>query len=63
MCESSVFIRRDGDDVLLAEDVARVVPHDGGFRVITLLGEEHQVSADLVEIDLMSHRIVLRGKE
>jgi predicted RNA-binding protein len=63
MCESSVFIRRDGGDVLLAEDVARVVPDDRGYRVITLLGEEHRVTADLVEIDLMAHRIVLRERK
>lgn len=62
MCESSVFIRREGDDQLLAEDVARVVPVDDGFRVITLLGEEHHVSADLLDIDLLAHRIVLQAK-
>jgi len=62
MCESSVFIRRQGNDELLAEDVARVVPVEGGYRVITLLGEEQQVSADLIDIDLLAHRIVLEEK-
>ena len=63
MCESSVFIRRNGGEELLAEDVARVVPEGDQIRVITLLGEEHRVAADLVEIDLMSHRILLQERK
>jgi predicted RNA-binding protein len=62
MCESSVFIERNGQQELLAEDVARVIPLGEQFRVITLLGEEHKVTADLVDIDLMSHRILLKEK-
>jgi len=62
MCESTVFVRNKGNDTLLAEDVARVVPEDGKVRVVTLLGEEHQVTGRIVEIDLMAHRIVLEGQ-
>ncbi len=60
MCESSVFVRRDNKDELLAEDVARVIPEKDKVRVMTLFGEETQVTGQIVEIDLMAHKIVLR---
>ena len=60
MCESSVFIRRDNKDELLAEDVARVIPNEGKVRVMTLFGEETEVTGEILEIDLMAHKIVLR---
>jgi len=63
MCESSVFIRKDSGDELLAEDVARVVPEGDQIRVITLLGEEHRLLAEVVDIDLMSHKILLRERK
>jgi len=64
MCESSVFVRRRGsdEDELVSEDVARVVPDGDEIRVMTLLGDETRVAAEIVEIDLMAHRIVLREK-
>ncbi len=62
MCESSVFVRREAGDELLAEDVARVVPEGKKIRVITLLGDESQVTGNIVEIDLMAHRIVIQEK-
>jgi len=59
MCESSVYIRENDKDTLLVEDVARVVPDGDELRVLTLLGEETRVKGDLIELDLMSHKIVI----
>jgi predicted RNA-binding protein len=60
MCESSVFVRRESGDELLMEDVARVVPEAGNIRVMTLLGDEESVAGEILEIDLMSHRIIIK---
>ena len=62
MCESSVFIKRGDDEELLAEDVARVVPEGDEIRVLSLLGDEVRAKAEIVEIDLMAHRIVLKER-
>jgi predicted RNA-binding protein len=59
MCESAVFLRREGDEELVAEDVARVVPEGEQVRVVTLLGEVLLVRARIAEIDLMGHKITL----
>lgn len=64
MCESSVFVRRQrGDDKLLADDVARIVPEDELIRIWSVLGEETWVKGTIVEIDLMGHRIVVRESD
>lgn len=62
MCESSVFVRRGGseEEELLSEDVARVTPEGEQIKVVTLLGDVARVTGEIVEIDLMAHRIVLR---
>lgn len=64
MCESSVFVRKSGSNAeeLLTEDVARVVPEGDQIKVVTLLGDVSKVTGEIVEIDLMAHRIVLREK-
>jgi predicted RNA-binding protein len=63
MCESSVFVRREAGDELLAEDVARVIPEGETVRVYSLLGDEWKVDGDIVEIDLMAHRIIVKEKQ
>ena len=62
MCESSVFVRRGDKDELIAEDVARVIPTKETVRVMTLFGEETAVTGEILEIDLMAHKIVLKEK-
>ena len=62
MCESSVYVREDSGDKLVAEDVARIIPKDGQVKVYSLLGDETKVNGEIVEIDLMSHRIIVQSK-
>lgn len=60
MCESSVFVRRQaGDDKLLADDVARIVPEGELIRIWSVLGEETWIKGSIIDIDLMGHRIVV----
>jgi predicted RNA-binding protein len=61
MCESSVYVRlQTGDDKLLADDIARIVPEGELIRIWSVLGEETWVKGTIIEIDLMSHRVVVR---
>ena len=62
MCESTVFVKRGDNEEMLAEDVARVTPDGDEVRVVTLLGDVHQVKATIAEIDLMAHKITLEER-
>ena len=59
MCLSKVYFERGGKKEILLEEVASVVVDDGKLRLRTLFGEQKEVDAQIKEIDLMAHSILL----
>ncbi len=60
MCESNVYVNKNGEDELVMENVAAMIPTgDGGFTLKGLLGESQVIRGEIQEINLMAHRIVL----
>jgi predicted RNA-binding protein len=60
MCESSAYLRHDGEDQLLLEDVVWMKP-DGPKIVLTnILGEKKELRAIIDHIDLLHHKIILK---
>lgn len=59
MCQSDVYALDGGREELLAEEVATVEVDGDRITMKTLFGEPVSLSARIVEIDLMKHRIVL----
>lgn len=62
MCESNAYLKKGDDEQLLLEDVTYVRPKDGQVVMSSLFGDEVTVDGDIVEIDLMAHRIVLEKR-
>ena len=61
MCESSAWLQRSEDDEeLLLEDVIQMIPAGQRFILTNILGEQREVEAELVQVDLLHHRIVLK---
>ncbi|MCF8113216.1 MAG: CooT family nickel-binding protein [Desulfotignum sp.] len=62
MCESSVYLKENGTEKLIMENVAAITP-DGDNRFILkgLLGEQKQVSGIIENINLMGHKIILKA--
>ena len=61
MCESKVFVASDeGGEELVLEEVVSIRPEADGFLLVSLYGERRQVRAQLREIDLLNHRVVLQ---
>lgn len=58
MCESNAYLRRGGDEELLLREVAQIEPVEGGFRLLSLFGEEALVRGRIAEINLLKHRIL-----
>lgn len=59
MCESKVFLKKDGNLEEIMENVVAVEPQGDGFLLRNLFGEEKRVQARLGEIQLVDHKIVL----
>jgi predicted RNA-binding protein len=59
MCESSVFIEKEGNRELLMEDVVRVDIDGDGIKLTGVLGETQATRGQIREINLMQHTIVI----
>ena len=59
MCESNVYIRKKDNDELVMENVAAIKPLGGGkFLLLGLLGDSREISGELLDINLMAHKII-----
>lgn len=59
MCLSKVYLKKNGEQELLLEEVASVKFEDNKLFLRTLFGEQKEVNAGIKEIDLMKHSILL----
>lgn len=62
MCESTAYLEKDGKEELLLAEVGYFKPEGGGYLLRSILGDEKLVEADLKEINLLEHKIVLSAK-
>ena len=64
MCDTNVYLINEGKEELLVSDVSFVRPQEGGkLSLVNLFGEEKVVEASISEIDLIKHKIVLKGHQ
>ncbi|MGE5381448.1 MAG: CooT family nickel-binding protein, partial [Methylocystaceae bacterium] len=60
MCESNVYLLKSGREELLMEKVDRLIPgEDGTIFLENVFGERRSVKAQIKEMELVRHRIVL----
>jgi predicted RNA-binding protein len=61
MCQSNAYlIKANGSEELVMEDVSLITPGEKGEIALTgLFGDQLTLNAELRELDLLKHRIVL----
>lgn len=60
MCESNVYLKKNGNETLVMENVAVITPLDTKtFLLKGLLGESMEVRGRIQDINLMGHKITL----
>ena len=59
MCESNAYMKKNGEEQLLLENVTYIKPDGSTIIMSSLLGDEIRVEGKIVEIDLMAHKVVL----
>ncbi|ACN15492.1 hypothetical protein HRM2_23970 [Desulforapulum autotrophicum HRM2] len=63
MCESNVYIKNNGTETLVMENVAAITPcGENRFLLRGLLGDSQEVDGTIEDINLMAHKIVLRAQ-
>jgi predicted RNA-binding protein len=59
MCQSTVYLVKNGKEELVMEDVSVITPRGEEILLVGMLGEKKQIKAKFKELQLMDHRILL----
>ncbi|NIA08721.1 MAG: CooT family nickel-binding protein [Nitrospiraceae bacterium] len=63
MCQSTVYLREGGEEREILRDAILVEPCPEGVRVQGFFDSPKVVPANIVSIDLLEHKIILRPKD
>ncbi len=61
MCQTAVYLVREGKEELVLQDVVHITPEGAMLKLVNLFGEEKVVEGRIRQIDLLSHRITIRS--
>jgi predicted RNA-binding protein len=62
MCEANAYIVKNGQEELLLAEVDIVEPEGDGLRLVSIFGEQKLVKAEIQQLNLVNHKIILREK-
>ncbi|RLI79197.1 RNA-binding protein [Archaeoglobales archaeon] len=61
MCESKVFLVRDGEEKLVMEDVTKIEVRGDTLIIHGILGEKKELVGKVTLMDLVGHKIIVEG--
>jgi predicted RNA-binding protein len=59
MCESNVYILKDGREELVLEGVDVLENQEGQVKLVSMFGEEEKIKARVKNLSLVDHKIIL----
>ena len=59
MCESNVYILKDGREELVLESVDVLENLEGQVKLVSMFGEEEKIKARVKSLSLVDHKIFL----
>ncbi len=59
MCESDVYLLKDGKEERIFEGVNLLENREGQVRVVNIFGEEREIEAQIKVLSLVDHKIIL----
>lgn len=61
MCELSVYLKKGGEQRLVAENIIHIVQKDDGVEMYGILGDVHTCEGRLIEVDITKESAYLMG--
>lgn len=61
MCQSSAYLKKDGKEDLIMEDVDYFETSDEGISLVNIFGEQKNIKARVKYLYLVDHKIVLES--
>jgi predicted RNA-binding protein len=62
MCEATAYILKNGKEELLLSAVDLIEPEGDDLRLVSIFGEQKVVRADIHRLNLVNHKVILKGK-
>ena len=62
MCEAKVFLESKSGHELVMKDVVTIKPAGDSLELLDLFGEKKVISADIKEIKLLDHKVILEPR-
>jgi predicted RNA-binding protein len=59
MCESKVYLLKEGREELVLDDVSYLCPEQDGLHLQNIYGEQRWIKARIKEIYLVDYRVIL----
>lgn len=63
MCETKVFVKKQGQEELFMEDVISVIPEQDNLKISNLFGENKTIKGKIGEIQFLEHKIVIEQSD
>lgn len=60
MCEANVYLLEDNNEILVLEDVDKIIPQEDGIYLENIFGQRKTLNATIAEMSLVAHKIVLQ---
>jgi predicted RNA-binding protein len=58
MCEAAAYMVKNGDEELVLEAVDLIEPENGGYRLVSIFGEQKIINGRIKSINLVNHRVL-----
>jgi predicted RNA-binding protein len=62
MCESSVYVLKDGKEELVLESLDLLENKGGQIKMVSMYGEERTIKAKVKSLSLVNHKIILEPR-
>jgi len=60
MCEANLYIKEGDQEVLFLESVAEITPEeDNRLFLVNIFGQQQTVTAKIIEINLLKHKVII----
>lgn len=60
MCEANAYMIGEGDESLIMEAVDKVIPEDGGIRLISIFGDQKFIKGYIHSLSLVDHKVFIK---
>jgi predicted RNA-binding protein len=59
MCQSNAYLKHNGEEKLILEEVGMIIPQNGKVLLTNIFGEEELVDGEIRLVDLIHNKVIL----